>query len=488
MKAEEEMRAEQSKERERRQAQEDAYYMQAKEREGRQGVEEAIKQAKERAAKLDKMKMAKGKEAVKQAKERAAKEAKDKDAKREEGVRLDQQDERVNKLIEETRLLREELERETLERKEGEKKQNKKIDSLAHTLDFGIRLFKDYMLRRQYSSCRCSMHPCRCQPQILGYDQRVKLLTHFELPKDDDKDLDNILDASYSSLEDKSNHSFEATEFFEQQNGETDPENEGGTTLLDLNYELFEDGQESSEMTPTNNEGTQAKEKGNAYFKEQKFEKAIECYSRSIVLLPTAATYGNRAMAYIELNKFIEAEKDCTDALKIDDQYFKAYARRAMARTKLGCDLQGALDDVRVALRLESNNQEMEKLYAKLVSMKAATEAKEEGNTLFKHKNFTDAIISYSRSIDRFPTAVAYSNRAMAYLMLNKPKEAENDCSKALKIDDQYFKAYARRAIARSKLGCNLEGAFGDVEVALKFEPDNLEMKKLQGKLIRELG
>ncbi|XP_074314736.1 hsp70-Hsp90 organizing protein 1-like [Silene latifolia] len=267
-----------------------------------------------------------------------------------------------------------------------------------------------------------------------------------------------------------------------------DPENSQDTTLLELNYQLFEDNQESSTvMTPMNNEGTRAKEAGNKYFKEQKFEEAIVCYSRSIVELPTAAAYGNRAMAYIQLNKFIEAENDCTEALKIDGHFFKAYARRAMARTKLGCDLEGALADIQAAMRLDSNNREMEELYAEIVSMKGATEAKEEGNAFFKDRKFKDAIVSYSASIRKFPTAVAYNNRAVAYLKLNKWKEAENDCSKALKIDDQYFKAYARRAIARSKLGCNLGGALGDVEVALKLEPDNQEMKELQGKLIQML-
>jgi len=45
------------------------------------------------------------------------------------------------------------------------------------------------------------------------------------------------------------------------------------------------------------------KEQGNEYFKQKKFAEAIECYSRSIGLSPTAVAYANRAMAYLKLRR-----------------------------------------------------------------------------------------------------------------------------------------------------------------------------------------
>ncbi|RVW39144.1 RNA polymerase II-associated protein 3 [Vitis vinifera] len=45
------------------------------------------------------------------------------------------------------------------------------------------------------------------------------------------------------------------------------------------------------------------KELGNEYFKQRKFKEAIDCYSRSIALLPTAVAYANRAMAYIKIKR-----------------------------------------------------------------------------------------------------------------------------------------------------------------------------------------
>uniref|UniRef100_A0A0E0KY00 Uncharacterized protein n=1 Tax=Oryza punctata TaxID=4537 RepID=A0A0E0KY00_ORYPU len=45
------------------------------------------------------------------------------------------------------------------------------------------------------------------------------------------------------------------------------------------------------------------KEQGNEYFKQKKFAQAIECYSRSIGLSPSAVAFANRAMAYLKLRR-----------------------------------------------------------------------------------------------------------------------------------------------------------------------------------------
>ncbi|CAN1219511.1 RNA polymerase II-associated protein 3, partial [Linum perenne] len=109
-------------------------------------------------------------------------------------------------------------------------------------------------------------------------------------------------------------------------------------------------------------DATSEKELGNEYFKQKKFVEAIECYSRSIAFSPTAVAYANRAMAYIKIKRFREAEDDCTEALNLDDRYIKAYSRRATARKELG-KLKESMEDSEFALRLEPNNQEIKKQY-----------------------------------------------------------------------------------------------------------------------------
>ncbi|XP_074326628.1 uncharacterized protein LOC141664559 isoform X2 [Apium graveolens] len=110
------------------------------------------------------------------------------------------------------------------------------------------------------------------------------------------------------------------------------------------------------------------KELGNAYFKQKKYQEAIDCYSRSIAFLPTAVTYANRAMAYLKLRRFQEAEDDCTEALNLDDRYIKAYSRRSTARKELR-KLKESVEDAEFALRLEPHNQEIKRQHAEIKSL-----------------------------------------------------------------------------------------------------------------------
>ncbi|XP_025807556.1 RNA polymerase II-associated protein 3 isoform X1 [Panicum hallii] len=116
------------------------------------------------------------------------------------------------------------------------------------------------------------------------------------------------------------------------------------------------------------------KEQGNEYFKQKKFAEAIECYSRSIGLSPTAVAFANRAMAYLKLRRqviwrlFKEAEDDCTEALNLDDRYIKAYSRRITARKELG-KFKEAMDDAEFAISLEPNNPELRKQYSEIKAL-----------------------------------------------------------------------------------------------------------------------
>lgn len=100
------------------------------------------------------------------------------------------------------------------------------------------------------------------------------------------------------------------------------------------------------------------KDLGNGYFKEGKYEAAIECYTRGIAADGTNALLpANRAMAYLKIQKFKEAEEDCSQALLIDSSYSKAYARRGTARAALG-KLKEALQDFETVLKLEPGNKQ----------------------------------------------------------------------------------------------------------------------------------
>uniref|UniRef100_A0ACB8FP02 Uncharacterized protein n=1 Tax=Sphaerodactylus townsendi TaxID=933632 RepID=A0ACB8FP02_9SAUR len=108
------------------------------------------------------------------------------------------------------------------------------------------------------------------------------------------------------------------------------------------------------------------KDLGNGYFKEGKYEAAVECYTRGIAADGTNALLpANRAMAYLKIQKYEEAEKDCCQALLLDSSYSKAYARRGTARGALG-KLEEAIQDFEMVLKLEPGNKQAINEMAKL--------------------------------------------------------------------------------------------------------------------------
>uniref|UniRef100_A0A4W4EIA4 RNA polymerase II-associated protein 3 n=1 Tax=Electrophorus electricus TaxID=8005 RepID=A0A4W4EIA4_ELEEL len=257
------------------------------------------------------------------------------------------------------------------------------------------------------------------------------------------------------------------------------------------------------------------KEKGNKFFKEGNYDTAIECYSRGMVadpynpVLPT-----NRATCFFRLKKYVVAESDCNLAIALDSKYIKAYARRGAARFALQ-NLEGALEDYEMVLKLDPENLDAQNEITKLNQVSALPSAhpavttslplavasepnyvaqeqlrrqeaavqKDRGNAYFKEGKYEAAVECYSKGMEADATnALLAANRAMAYLKLERYAEAEQDCSKAITLDSTYSKAFARRATARAALG-RLSEAREDFKQVLKLEPGNKqamsELKKL---------
>lgn len=290
---------------------------------------------------------------------------------------------------------------------------------------------------------------------------------------------------------------------------------------LDKEEESPADSNESdSEDTAVDAEKALAeKEKGNKFFKDGKYDDAIECYTRGMAadpynpVLPT-----NRATSFFRLKKYAVAESDCNLAIALDSNYFKAYARRGAARFALKKH-EPALEDYEMVLKLDPENLEAQNEIKKIkealgyeepaIASKAtqpqeahtvdpdqqsrieeqqrrqeAVFQKDRGNAYFKEGKYEAAVECYSRGIEADHMNVLLpANRAMAYLKLEKYEEAEEDCTKAIFLDSTYAKAFARRGTARVALG-KLEEAKQDFQQVLKLEPGNKqalnELQKLQ--------
>ena len=74
------------------------------------------------------------------------------------------------------------------------------------------------------------------------------------------------------------------------------------------------------------------KDIGNNYVKEQKFQEALNCYSKAIELDPTdPILYSNRSLMHSNLNEFGLAIEDAEKAIKLKPDYSKAHLRLGKA-------------------------------------------------------------------------------------------------------------------------------------------------------------
>lgn len=103
---------------------------------------------------------------------------------------------------------------------------------------------------------------------------------------------------------------------------------------------------------------------------------------------------------------------------------------------------------------------------------------KQQGNGAFRSKNYSSAVAYYTEAIKvKDDEPVAYSNRAMCYIHLERYFEALEDCDKALEYDTKSVKAYYRRAKALSKL-TRYQLAKRDFQLIVTLDPSNSSAKK----------
>ncbi|KAG6889473.1 hypothetical protein C0995_001000 [Termitomyces sp. Mi166 len=121
------------------------------------------------------------------------------------------------------------------------------------------------------------------------------------------------------------------------------------------------------------------KERGNAAYKERKYNEAAVFYTRAIQVTPNEAVfYSNRAACYVNMQppQYDLVVADCDEALKLDVMYIKALNRRAMALECLH-RYEEALRDFTAATILEkfsnqSTAQAVERVLQALSNKKAA--------------------------------------------------------------------------------------------------------------------
>jgi len=124
-----------------------------------------------------------------------------------------------------------------------------------------------------------------------------------------------------------------------------------------------------------------------------------------------------------------------------------------------------------------------------------ALDAKEEGNNLFRNKQFDESLEFYSKAITYCPEdeenkenlATFYGNRAAAYFVLEEHELVVEDCTAALHLKSDYIKVLARRMLSYEKLEKYEEALTGTVrcrvgklQVLTVFDYHTTDAKALQ--------
>lgn len=219
-------------------------------------------------------------------------------------------------------------------------------------------------------------------------------------------------------------------------------------------------------------------EKGNDYYEQGDYDKAIEAYNMAIILNPNfLECYFNRALCYYNKKNYDKAIEDYTRAIEIDPDNPLIYNNRGDAYYRKQ-DFEKAIADYDKAISLKKD-------YLKAYYNRGLAYA--------CLQDYESAVENFTRVTEIDPDfAEAYNARGLAYEYLEKFDEAIADYEKALQINPNFTEAKEHLEAAQKKKSEKESGAGGEGVSAIKFmEKPKLKFADIAGmekvkELIRE--
>lgn len=232
------------------------------------------------------------------------------------------------------------------------------------------------------------------------------------------------------------------------------------------------------------------KSEGNQLYKNAKYRESINLYSKAIELCPNNASYyGNRAAAYLMINKYKECIDDSKSATTIDSKFVKGYLREGKSHLCLG-DYKSALRCFQLIKELEPQNNSID---VDIQNSNAVKHFHELADEAYQSEDYRKVIYLMDR-------ALQHSNYCSQYLilkaeclaLLGRYQESQEIVNDIVMKDQTNSDALFVRGMCLYYQD-NAEKAFQHFQRVLQYSPDHLRAKSFykKAKLLqtkKELG
>ncbi|NEP89684.1 MAG: tetratricopeptide repeat protein [Okeania sp. SIO2C2] len=242
-------------------------------------------------------------------------------------------------------------------------------------------------------------------------------------------------------------------------------------------------------------------QRGNSYYSQRAYEKAIKDYTAAITIKENYHTYYQRALTYYELGDNEKAITDLTQTLRIYPKYTQAYQKRGRIYDKIG-DYKNAIQDYSQSIKLNPQHSDAYlhrgiaraaigdqagaiSDYTQTIKLNPSNAQAYEsrGIAQFEIADYQSAITDYDRVLELKPDySDTYTKRCSAYLKLANYRAAIKDCHQAIEINSQDSLAYHNQCIAYLNLG-EYQKAAENCSITIDMNPENAEAYKNRGRV-----
>ncbi|KAK2720662.1 dnaJ homolog subfamily C member 7-like [Artemia franciscana] len=210
------------------------------------------------------------------------------------------------------------------------------------------------------------------------------------------------------------------------------------------------------------------KDKGNKYYKQKDYRRALGCYAKAVELCPCAPYYGNRAACYIMLGMYSQALQDARESIKCEPSYAKGHFRMGKCSLAMG-DVATAKSAFDKAKELEPTNTTID---TELRTIDTLNKIDEDLSRAVEIQDYLKALYCSERALDIAVFCQRYKvKKAESLTHLGRYQEAEEIVNDILRSDSTDVDSLLVRGMCLYYQD-NIDLAFSHFQQVLRLAPD----------------